>query len=106
MYLPCCCLVVLILFNSIVFAEDFKTVNGKEYKTPKSAASNRTVSVLITKSGISKIYFTELPKEVWERFHYDPQQAAAAPKPPPLNRPKQSTGRLRNSRYENPRPIH
>ncbi len=34
--------------------------------------------MLITKSGISKIYFTELPKEVQERFHYDPQQAAGA----------------------------
>ena len=32
--------------------------------------------VLLTKSGISKVYFTELPKEVQERFHYDAQQAA------------------------------
>jgi hypothetical protein len=29
------------------------------------------------KSGISKIYFQELPKEVQQRFNYDPQQAAA-----------------------------
>jgi hypothetical protein len=27
--------------------------------------------VLRSKSGISKVYFTELPKEVQERFHYD-----------------------------------
>src|SRR5439155_9475432 len=27
--------------------------------------------VLSSKSGISKVYFTELPKEVQERFHYD-----------------------------------
>src|SRR5262249_12613546 len=27
-------------------------------------------------SGITKIYFTELPREVQERFHYDPAQAA------------------------------
>jgi len=33
--------------------------------------------VLITKSGISKVYFTELPKDVQERFHYDPEKAAA-----------------------------
>jgi hypothetical protein len=32
--------------------------------------------VLITKTGISKVYFAELPKEVQERFHYDPQKAA------------------------------
>jgi uncharacterized coiled-coil DUF342 family protein len=31
--------------------------------------------VLITTSGISKIYFTELPKDVRERFHYDPEKA-------------------------------
>jgi len=30
----------------------------------------------VTKSGISKVYFTELPKEVQERFHYDPEKAA------------------------------
>ena len=33
--------------------------------------------VLISKSGISKVYFTELPKEVQERFHYDAAHAAA-----------------------------
>jgi len=48
--------------------------------------------VLITKSGISKIYFTELPKEVWERFHYDSPtgsyraQAPAAQQTEAINR--------------------
>jgi len=28
------------------------------------------------KSGISKVYFTELPKEVQEHFHYDAEKAA------------------------------
>jgi hypothetical protein len=32
--------------------------------------------VLRTKSGISKVYFTELPQDVQERFHYNAQQAA------------------------------
>jgi hypothetical protein len=31
--------------------------------------------VLISKSGISKVYFTELPTEVQNRFHYDAAQA-------------------------------
>jgi hypothetical protein len=31
-----------------------------------------------TKSGISKIYFVELPKDVQEQFHYDPAKT-----PPP-----------------------
>ena len=31
-----------------------------------------------TKGGISKVYFAELPTDVQERFHYDPNTAAAA----------------------------
>ena len=31
--------------------------------------------VLTSKTGISKVYFTELPKDVQERFGYDPQKA-------------------------------
>jgi hypothetical protein len=31
-----------------------------------------------TKGGISKVHFAELPADVQERFHYDPQKAAAA----------------------------
>ena len=34
--------------------------------------------MLKTKSGITKVYFSELPKDVQEQFHYDPAQAAAA----------------------------
>jgi hypothetical protein len=32
--------------------------------------------VVKTKSGLTKIYFTELPKEVQECFHYNAQQGA------------------------------
>jgi hypothetical protein len=62
---------------AIVFAEDFKTVNGKEYKNATVSRVEPDGIVLKTKSGVTKIYFSELPKEVQERFHYDPQQAAA-----------------------------
>jgi hypothetical protein len=34
--------------------------------------------VVKTKGGISKVYFAELPTDVQERFHYDPNKAAAA----------------------------
>jgi hypothetical protein len=71
-------LILLILFPPIVFAEDFKTVNGKEYKNATVSRVEPDGIVLKTKSGVRKIYFSELPKEVQERFHYDPQQAAAA----------------------------
>ena len=49
---------------------DFKTTDGKEYKNAKLSRVEPDGIVLRTKSGISKLYFTELPKEVQERFHY------------------------------------
>jgi hypothetical protein len=64
------------LFTSLAFAEDFKTINGKEYKNATVSHIEADGIVLKTKSGISKIYFAELPKEVQERFHYYPQKGA------------------------------
>jgi hypothetical protein len=71
-------LVVLILCSSVVFADDFKTVNGKEYKNATVTGVEADGIVVKTKGGISKVYFAELPTDVQERFHYDPQKAAAA----------------------------
>ena len=51
-------------------AEDFKTVNGKEYKDATVTSVEADGIVLRTKSGITKVYFVELPKDVQERFHY------------------------------------
>jgi hypothetical protein len=65
------------LFASIALADDFKAIDGKEYKNVKVKRVEPDGIVLITKSGISKLYFTELPKEVQERFHYNPANAAA-----------------------------
>ena len=69
-------LVLLILFPPIVFADDFKTLSGKEYKNATVSRVEPDGIVLKTKSGVTKIYFSELPKEVQERFHYDSAQAA------------------------------
>ena len=68
------------LSASLALADDFKTINGKEYKNATVSHVEPDGIVLKTKSGISKIYFTELPKDVQERFHYDPEKAAAAEK--------------------------
>jgi hypothetical protein len=57
--------------------EDFKTVNGKEYKNAKVTRVEPDGIVLKVNSGISKVYFTELPKEVQQRFNHDPQRATA-----------------------------
>src|SRR6476660_4748620 len=69
-------LAILTLSASLVLAEDFKTVNGKEYKNATVSRVEPDGIVLKTKSGITKVYFTELPKEVQERFHYNPANAA------------------------------
>ena len=65
------------LSASLALAEDFKTINGKEYKNAEVSRVEPDGIVLRTKSGISKLYFTELPKEVQERFHYNPAYVAA-----------------------------
>jgi hypothetical protein len=61
---------------SIALADDFKTIDGKEYKNATVSRVEPDGLVLRTKSGISKVYFTELPQDVQERFHYNTQQAA------------------------------
>ena len=62
---------------SVAFAEDFKTIDGKEYKNVTVSRVEPDGIVLISKSGISKVYFTELSKEDQESFHYNAGQAAA-----------------------------
>jgi hypothetical protein len=64
------------LSASIALAEESKTINGKDYKNATVSRVERDGIILRTKSGISKIYFTELPKEVQERFQYEPDKVA------------------------------
>src|SRR5262249_19870258 len=69
----------------LTFAEDFKTVSGKEYKDATVSRVEADGIVLRTKTGISKVYFVELPKDVQERFHYGPA------KPIPARRDRETT---------------
>jgi superfamily II RNA helicase len=55
---------------SLALAEDFKTVSGRVYKDATISSVEADGIVLRTKTGISKVYFVELPKDVQERFHY------------------------------------
>jgi hypothetical protein len=66
---------LILCFTSAAFAEDFKTVNGKEYKDATVTRVEPDGIVVKTTSGITKVYFAELPKEVQERFHYDLEKA-------------------------------
>jgi chromosome segregation ATPase len=68
---------LILSFTSAVFSEDFKTLNGKEYKDASITRVDPDGIVVKTKSGIAKVYFAELPKDVQERFHYDQQKASA-----------------------------
>jgi len=62
---------------SLTLADDFKTNDGKQYKNVTVSRVEPDGIVLMTKSGILKLYFTELPKDVQQRFHYDLDKAAA-----------------------------
>src|SRR5262252_9641591 len=55
---------------SLALADDFKTINGKEYKNVTVSRVEADGIVIKTKTGLSKVYFAELPKDVQERFHY------------------------------------
>ena len=71
-------IVTFLIFSvtAATFSEDFKTINGKEFKDATITRVEPDGIVIKTKSGMSKVYFAELPKEVQERFHYDPQKAS------------------------------
>jgi hypothetical protein len=68
---------LILSFASASIAEDFKTLNGKEYKDATITRVEPDGIVVKTKSAITKVYFTELPKDVQERFHYDSEKAAS-----------------------------
>jgi thioredoxin 1 len=76
---------LILSFAAVAFADDFKTIEGKEYKDVTVSRVEPDGIVLKTKSGISKVYFVELPKEVQERFHYNPAIASAHSAPQPVN---------------------
>jgi hypothetical protein len=61
---------IIVCFASLALADDFKTIKGKEYKDATVSRVEADGIVIKTKTGISKIYFVELPKDVQERFRY------------------------------------
>jgi thiol-disulfide isomerase/thioredoxin len=68
---------LILCFASLALADDFKLIDGKEYKNVTVSRIEPDGIVLRTKSGIAKVYFVELPKDVQERFHYNAAIAAA-----------------------------
>ena len=72
--------ILVLLSATLALAEDFKTLNGKEYKDATVIRVERDGIVLKTKTGISKVYFIELPNDVQQRFHPTPAKTAV-PRP-------------------------
>ena len=62
----------LVVSASLGLADDFKTIDGKIYKDATISHVEADGIVIKTKTGISKVYFIELPKDVQERFHPRP----------------------------------
>jgi hypothetical protein len=77
-YLQITLAILAALSASLAVAEDFRTVNGKEYKDATVTRVEPDGIVLRTKSGITKVYFAELPKEVQERFYPKQQETPSA----------------------------
>ncbi len=69
--------ILTVLSASLGLAEDFKTINGKIYKDATISRVEADGIVLKTKTGISKVYFVELPKNVRERFFPTPAKTVA-----------------------------
>jgi hypothetical protein len=60
--------ILAVLFASLALAEDFKTINGKEYKNATVTHVEADGIIVRTARGISKIYFVELPKDVADKW--------------------------------------
>ena len=69
--------ILLVCVASIAMADDFKTINGKEYKNAKVTRVEPDGIVITFRDGMVKIYFVELRKEVQRRFGYDSDQIEA-----------------------------
>jgi len=74
--------ILAILSAPLALAEDFVTVKGKVYKDATIIRVEADGVVLRTKTGISKVYFVELPKDVQERFRPTPAKTAAPQREP------------------------
>ena len=75
----CGILILAVLFASLALSEDFKTTKGKVYKDATVSRIEADGIELKTKTGISKVYFTELPQDVQERFHWAKPEAPREP---------------------------
>jgi hypothetical protein len=65
--------VLAMLSASMALADDFKTINDKEYKNATVSRVEPDGITVKFSGGVVKIPFTELPKELQEKYHYNPE---------------------------------
>src|SRR5439155_5679857 len=66
---------LILCFASIVLADDFKTINGQEYKNVTVSRVEPDGIVITFSGGIVKIPFTEMSPEIQKKYGYDPKAA-------------------------------
>src|SRR5437660_7227928 len=87
------------LFVSLALADGFKTINGKDYKDAIVIRVEPDGVMIKTKSGMTKLYFVELPKDVQERFHDAAQLARALDTKTPADLMKQAESALQGNNF-------
>ena len=66
---------LLLCFASVALADDFKTIEGKEYKNVTVTRVEPDGIVITFSGGIVKLPFVELSPEVQNKYGYDPKAA-------------------------------
>jgi len=73
---------MLVLIAALAVGDDLKTTSGKEYKQVKVSRVEPDGIVIIHKTGVTKLLFSELPTEVQQQFgHGPPKIEAKSPTP-------------------------
>jgi hypothetical protein len=68
-------LLSLMILASYVHADDFKLNDGTEYKSATVSRVEPDGIIVIILTGVIKLYFTDLPDAVRQKYHYDPYAA-------------------------------
>ena len=67
--------IIAALSASLALADDFKMINGKEYKNATVSRVESDGIMIKFHGGIAKIFFVELPPEIQKQYGYDPEAA-------------------------------
>jgi len=69
-------LFLILCVASVALADDFKTIDGKEYKNAKLSRVEPDGIVITFSGGIVKIPFAEMSPDIQKNYGYDPAAAA------------------------------